>query len=302
NDFDGDTCAVTTRTDPSSAQTCYYNRQCLTSGCNLSSAGALRINYCDYCSLSGTVSGDYSPALNATCASNCPNSGVRYYDDTVTRSDDCLNGAEQILTESYQTGYVYTSQTAAGICSNTECDLDCGAGYVGTCISSTCTCSVETINYTVFFEDFTPSPYYNYNWTRLGTNWDSLSGGTCYGGSGSCAHADGTCTEAGDNIQTITSLIDLTGANNAYFEFYVREDTSFDNNDWLRVWCYTGSTWNNFYQENTGDWASEGTWRNRITSVPVSCQTNNAQFRITIISNSNQEDIHIDDIKVVKEI
>ena len=226
NDFDGDTCAVTTRTDPSSAQTCYYNRQCLTSGCNLSSAGALRINYCDYCSLSGTVSGDYSPALNATCASNCPNSGVRYYDDTVTRSDDCLNGAEQILTESYQTGYVYTSQIAAGICSNTECDLDCGAGYVGTCISSTCTCSVETINYTVFFEDFTPSPYYNYNWTRLGTNWDSLSGGTCYGGSGSCAHADGTCTEAGDNIQTITSLIDLTGANNAYFEFYVREDTS----------------------------------------------------------------------------
>ncbi|MBD3312783.1 hypothetical protein GF352_05010 [archaeon] len=299
NDYDGGSCSFLTRTNPSNSDTCYYNRQCLTSGCNLSSADALRQDYCDYCGISGAVSGDYSPALNATCSSSCPNSGTRYWDDTVTRSDDCdSSGNEQINTESYQQGYIYPSQTAVGYCDDTECSLDCGGS--GSCFGSVCNC-VTLVNITVFNEDFTPTPYYNYNWSRQGTDWDSQNNANCHS-AGGCAHADGFVDETNDWILTDSGLINLSGANEVYLDFWVREDVSFDSGEYLRVWCYDGSNYITTYEEDMGDWTSNGAQRHRYTTVDSDCWISDARFAITIQANWFNEDVYIDDFRLQKEV
>ncbi len=299
NDFDGGSCSLTTRLNPSNDDYCYYNRQCLTSGCNLSSSDLLRADYCDYCSSSGAVSGDYSPSLNATCSSNCPDSGTRYWDETVSRSDDCdSNGNTQINTESYKKGYIYTSQTSAGVCDDSECASDCGGS--GFCDSGVCTCAV-LVNLTVFDEDFNPTPYYNYNWSRQGYDWDSKDNSRCHS-SGGCAHADGWCSESSDWIVTNNNLINLSGSHNVYVDFWVREDTSFDPGDYLRVWCYDGNNWVKFYEEDCGDWTSTGTYHHRYANPNSSCWISDARFKVTIIANSNYEDVFIDDFRVKKEV
>jgi hypothetical protein len=160
---------------------------------------------------------------------------------------------------------------------------------------------VMLVNYTVFFEDFTPSPYYNYNWTRLGTDWDSVSGGNCYGGAGDCAHADGNCDETNDWISTNAGLINLTSANNVFVDLYVREDNSFDAGEYFRVWCWNGASWVKIYEEDTGAWTSNGAWRHREFTASPTCFIANARFRITIQSNNKNEDVHVDDFRVVKE-
>jgi len=298
DDFDGGSCGTTTRTDPSTSNNCYYNRACLTSGCNLSSVDTLNIDYCDYCGSSGIITGDYSPTLNSTCSSSCPNSGTRYWDETVTRSDDCSSGTTQVNTEIYQIGYIYTSQTSLGSCDNTECALDCGG--TGSCVASTCQCAT-LVNITVFDEDFNPKPYYDYNWSRQGSDWDSKDNSRCHS-SGGCAHADGNCDESNDWIQTDSGLINLSGANEVYVDFWVREDTSFDAGDWFRVWCYDSSVWVNIYEEDAGDWVSGGTQRHRYTLVDSDCWISDARFRITIIANQNGEDVFVDDFRVIKEV
>lgn len=156
-------------------------------------------------------------------------------------------------------------------------------------------------NTTIFFEDFTPSPYYEYNWTRQGTDWDSNSGGNCYGGSGYCAHADHNCDEANDWIATNAGLLDLSTASNAYVDLYVREDTSFDSGDYFRVWCWNGGNWVKIYQEDAGDWNNNGAWNHREFLTDNACLISNARYRITIISNHPHEDVYVDDFRVIME-
>ncbi len=299
NDYDGGTCALYSRTNPSNQDICYYNRSCSTAGCNLSGSSVLRENYCDYCTSSGAAAGDYSPPLNSTCTSNCPNSGTRYWDDTVDRNDDCDgNGNTRINTEYFQKGFIYPSKTSAGHCDNTECANDCGGA--GICLFRRCICAF-IVNITVFDEDFSPTPYYYYNWTRKGTDWDSKNNAACHS-SGGCAHADGWCDETHDWIVTRNNLIDLSGANNAYLDFWVRSDTSFDHGDYLRVWCYDGSNWVKIYEEDCGDWTTTGTYYHRNADISPACFISNARFKVTIISNSNAEDVFIDDFRIKKEV
>lgn len=299
NDFNGGTCAQTSRTDPTSTDYCYYNRQCLTSGCNLSSSAALRANYCDYCGGGGVTTGDYSPALNTTCTSNCPNNGTRYYDETTSRSDDC-NGAgnTNILTENYQLGYTCPSQTVAGTCDNTECNSDCGIKG-GACSAGTCNCNIYT-NITVFYEDFTPSPYYNYNWSRQETNWDTVSGSNCYGGNGDCTDAHGSMTEATDWINTTANIINLTGANNVYVDFQFKGGTGFSSGQYFRVYCYNGTNWTKFYEEAGGSW--DNIWVHRYAIPNSTCWTSNARFKLTIMDDKNNKHFYVDEFRVVKEI
>ncbi len=297
NDGDGGPCLTTTRTNPSNNDVCYYNRDCdSNNGCTLISNEVLRINYCDYCTDSGVVSGDYSPELSPVCSNNCPNSGVRYWDETISRDDDCTNGVTNINTEQYKKGFIYPDQTSSGYCDNTECYNDC----FGSCVNNNCQCA-PLINLTVFNEDFNPTPYYNYNWSRLGTDWDSKDNLNChsYGG---CAHADGYCSETTDWIVTNNNLINLSGANNAYLDFWVRSDASFDPGDYLRVWCYDGSNWVVAYEEDCGEWTNTGTYYHRETVIPSQCWISNARFKITIIANSYAEDVFIDDFRIKKEV
>ncbi len=297
NDGDGGPCSTTTRSNPSNNDVCYYNRDCdPNNGCTLISNEILRSNYCDYCSDSGVVSGDYSPPLSPVCNNNCPNSGTRYWDETISRDDDCTNGVTNINTEQYKKGFIYPDQTNTGYCDNTECYNDC----FGSCVNNECQCA-PLINLTVFNEDFNPTPYYDYNWSRLGTDWDSRDNSRChsYGG---CAHADGYCSETTDWIVTNNNLINLSGSNNAYLDFWVRSDASFDPGDYLRVWCYDGSNWVIAYQEDCGDWTNTGTYYHREAVIPSECWISNARFKITIIANSYAEDVFIDDFRIKKEV
>lgn len=160
--------------------------------------------------------------------------------------------------------------------------------------------SSALINTTVFFEDFNPQPYYNYNWSRQGTDWDSKNNANCYS-SGGCAHADGTCDESNDWIITDSGLIDLSGANNVYVDLYVREDTSFDAGEYFRVWCYDSSSWINIYEEDAGDWTSTGTYHHREFLADNNCFISDSRFKITIMSDKNNEDVFVDDFRVIKE-
>ncbi len=161
--------------------------------------------------------------------------------------------------------------------------------------------SPSVTNTTVFFEDFTPTPYYDYNWSRQGTDWDSVSGTNCYGGSGDCAHADHRCDENNDWIITNNNLIDLNNANNVFVDLYVREDTSFDNNEYFRVWCTDGTNWYKIYEEDMGGWNNDGVWRHRSFTANNNCFISNARFKITIQANHPHEDVHVDDFRIIME-
>ncbi len=159
---------------------------------------------------------------------------------------------------------------------------------------------VPHTNTTVFFEDFVPTPYYNYNWTREGTDWDSRDNSNCHS-IGGCAHSDWFCDEQHDWIETRDNLINLSTANNAYVSLYIREDVSFDIGEYFRVWCHDGSSWVKIYEEDMGEWTNNGQYHKREFVVASSCLISNAKFRITSQSNSKNEDLYIDDFKVVME-
>lgn len=148
NDNDGGPCNYNNRTNPSSQESCYWNPGCADGiGASLDNSGSLRNNYCDYCSVSGNVSGDYSPIPNSTCLTNCSNLGIIYYDPQATpadRSDDCNGlGGTNLLTDTLAMGDVWTGSGQA-YCDNTECDLDCGTYLDGACFggaTGTCVCT-----------------------------------------------------------------------------------------------------------------------------------------------------------------
>jgi len=143
NDNDGGVCAYSNRTDPSIQDTCYWNTTCEnTTGATLNNNIILRADYCDQCNSSGNNSGEYSPAPNASCNSNCADEGTVYYDNGSTpliRSDDCSNGITTILSDTLAIGDIWNGSTPA-TCDNTECDLDCGT-MVGTCNAGVCECT-----------------------------------------------------------------------------------------------------------------------------------------------------------------
>ena len=144
NDNDGGPCLYKNRTDPSNIDTCYYTRTCAdTVGAGFFDSSLISQNYCDYCSATGVVSGDYSPAPNASCLSSCANTGTIYYDTGLTpldRSDDCDGfGTTYIASDTLNIGDIWTGSAAAS-CDNTECDLDCGT-LTGVCSLGICGCT-----------------------------------------------------------------------------------------------------------------------------------------------------------------
>jgi len=162
-------------------------------------------------------------------------------------------------------------------------------------------------NVTAFFDGFEQvggQPYYNVNWSRQGTDWDEGSGPGLIHEGVSSAHADDQCDETNDWIQTNVSVtsIDLSDANSATMDLWVREDTSFDAGDWFRVRAWNGSAWVVIYEEDTGNWASGGTWRNRWASIPSACLLSDSQFRITIIADNTNEDIYVDEFRIIKQL
>jgi hypothetical protein len=144
NDNDGGTCLYSSRTNATIADTCYWGPTCTNSvgaGLQFGTEANLRADYCDYCNATGNQSGQHSPQPNASCTSNCANTGTIYYDPQGTldnRADDCNNGVTALLTDFLSMGDLWNG-TAPAYCDNTECDLDCGI-LVGTCISGSCTC------------------------------------------------------------------------------------------------------------------------------------------------------------------
>lgn len=49
-------------------------------------------------------------------------------------------------------------------------------------VEDTITYLTELISSTIVFnDDFSPANYYSYDWTRQGTDWDSVAGTACYG-------------------------------------------------------------------------------------------------------------------------
>ncbi len=142
NDFDGGLCNLTSRTNPSSQDICYFTPGCFDSiGANMTEQNVLRQNYCDTCDAIGGALGQFAPAPNSSCTSNCSNTGTIYYDSGLTpnnRSDDCSAGISDILSDTLTNGDIWNS-TAAAYCNNAECDLDCGTLY-GECNLGVCGC------------------------------------------------------------------------------------------------------------------------------------------------------------------
>ncbi len=203
------------------------------------------------------------------------------------------NIGDKVYGAEYVVNYVGNNTLKSGYVNDTT-------GYVDEDLVNINISVIPYTNTTVFFEDFVPTPYYNYNWTRKGTDWDSMSDSNCYS-LGGCAHSDWFCDETNDWIETKDGLIDLSGAVNAYVSLYIREDVSFDIGEYFRVWCFDGSNWIKIYEEDMGKWTNNGQYRKREFVVAPSCLINNAKFRITSQSNSKNEDLYIDDFKVVME-
>lgn len=148
NDEDGGPCAYNNRTDPSSADTCYYSVTCADSvGAEQASTEPLTQDYCDYCTSTGTIPGNYSPAPNASCSSNCDNTGLIWYDSGQTpsdRTDDCNGlGVTTIMNSTLSYGVIWNGSSEA-YCDPVECELDageylngtCTGGFPGTCVFS----------------------------------------------------------------------------------------------------------------------------------------------------------------------
>ncbi len=138
DDSDGGTCAYANRTDPSAADTCYYDPSCAdTAGVTQTQNSTLRQDYCDYCTATGTVQGDYAPAPNASCSSNCSDNGTIWYDSggtPLSRADDCnATGGTTILNDTLAPGDVWNGSGAA-TCDDAECALDAGPYLDGSCV------------------------------------------------------------------------------------------------------------------------------------------------------------------------
>lgn len=142
NDFDGGACSLTSRTNPSSQDICYFTPGCYDSiGANMTEQNVLRQNYCDTCDAFGGALGQFAPAPNSSCSFNCSNTGTIYYDSGLTpgnRSDDCSAGISDILSDTLTNGDIWNG-SAQAYCSNAECDLDCGTLY-GECNLGVCGC------------------------------------------------------------------------------------------------------------------------------------------------------------------
>jgi len=67
------------------------------------------------------------------------------------------------------------------------------------------------------------------------------------------------------------------------------------------VWCKNAAgTDVKIYEENGGDWTSNTTWHAREASVDPSCLIANARFKITMIGNSTNKDVYVDDFVIIK--
>ncbi|MFH0869566.1 MAG: CARDB domain-containing protein [archaeon] len=143
NDNDGGSCAYSNRTDPTTSDTCYWNASCQnTVGATLNNNSILMADYCDYCNQYGNQTGQYSPAPNTSCSSNCANSGTIYYDSGGTpadRSNDCSNGITIMLGDTLTLGDIWNGSAPAQ-CDAAECNLDCGT-MIGTCSAGICNCT-----------------------------------------------------------------------------------------------------------------------------------------------------------------
>ena len=81
----------------------------------------------------------------------------------------------------------------------------------------------------------------------------------------------------------------------------VREDKSFDNNEYFRVWCKNVAGNDvKFYEEDGGDWTVNGVWHAREAAVDSSCLIADARFKITMMANDDAEDVFIDDFVIIK--
>lgn len=133
------------RTEPANATGCYSNRGCSATGCTWDSP-TMRQDYCDQCEPTGaTQATDYCPTINATCTSNCANSGTIWYNATSSHIDRCSNTNTTCLldTDTLTIGDVWGGNGSAAFCDNTECHSDCTAAGKGggTCDAGTCVCA-----------------------------------------------------------------------------------------------------------------------------------------------------------------
>ena len=72
NDNDGGDCNLNHNPAAKGGETCYYNERCTdTTGCGYNSNGLLRIEYCDACTDTGVVPGDYCPAPGTWTGNTC---------------------------------------------------------------------------------------------------------------------------------------------------------------------------------------------------------------------------------------
>ena len=153
DDFDGGDCDILNHQNDylDQEQTCYYNPTCSHEGCLLTDSSALRAGFCDVCAYTalgggGTYFGEYCPVPDASCLSNCPDSGEYNYDATpLIRTDDCDGNECNVNTCEMSFGYIF-SNTEGCLCDNTECSNDCqaveGEAYTsGLCIEGVCNCA-----------------------------------------------------------------------------------------------------------------------------------------------------------------
>ncbi|MBN1793057.1 DUF2341 domain-containing protein [Candidatus Woesearchaeota archaeon] len=192
-DNDGGACAYSFRTDPTSAETCYWSPSCTDgsgASLDLGTADNLRADYCDYCNATGNQTGGYAPEPNASCTSGCADSGTIYYDTGLTpsdRSDDCRYGTSTIMSDTLTTGDIWNGSSPA-YCDDTECDLDCGT-EVGMCNAGICGCTdidyplIELISPNPEVWSSTGSIVFTYNVTDISNGIENCSlviNGTTY--------------------------------------------------------------------------------------------------------------------------
>lgn len=155
-----------------------------------------------------------------------------------------------------------------------------------------------------FYDDFTNLS----QWQESGEgdwNVESLHASTDYPATASgspAAHADNCVTGC---TLTLSNSIDLSQAQSATLSFLRFVDSSLDAaslsspEEFLKIELFNGSVWNTaFYWKNgAGD---DDRWHQETYDLSAYLGTSDFNIRISTLSNSRYEHVHIDDLKVVQ--
>jgi len=137
NDSDGGTCTQTTH-NPAQNETCYWNSNCSTDGCSLTSSGTLREDYCDICNSTGNYSTvEFCPSPGGVYGSvdGAPAGG--------NGSDYCFSGTQSCS----GTNCTLTKQTLVDYANSTDNPCTEPGNWTYNETSGKYTCNVENNYY-----------------------------------------------------------------------------------------------------------------------------------------------------------